>query len=307
MEAVGNCLQVVHVRTDAIVLLGTLAGTASVPFVMRRGFSSLGSVVWGTATTTSTTTSTTTCTTCGVLPVCTEQAASHPLQHAYIQWSELSYTSTAGVVLFWILSLYLILVIISNILVCYHFLAAWSSVFDAVAAEGRGDYYNTGEPQQQQLQQQTRRLQRQRLISVEHLSCIDDTLRVERFRKKNMMPANQLEQEFPTEHAASHEIVRSNKNDQPDKCCPICLLEFQDDQWVTFCEPDGCSNLFHKECLFAWLRHGADSDDAVVQYNTSCPCCRREMVSVIRPSDPATTMQPAWLSDLSTFMGYYVH
>lgn len=88
-------------------------------------------------------------------------------------------------------------------------------------------------------------------------------------------------------------------------CCPICLIDLQDREFVASCD-EGCHAVFHKDCLFEWLEFKSDNDD----YNsnnsgenhTSCPCCRKELLGVT--TTPATTTS-GWLSDLSTFLGYY--
>ena len=180
------------------------------------------------------------------------------------------------------------------------------------------------QPQQRRLQSDHRHHPYLRPTSTSLVEVIDDclsstsledNLRIEKY-------SNHVRDTPPTSTAARPSDGKPAGSDtSTTACCPICLLEFEEGQWVTFCEPGGCNNIFHKECLFAWLQHStttsapANEENAAasVHYNTSCPCCRREMIPVIQPSDPTTTndialrRQPAWLSDLSTFMGYYVH
>jgi hypothetical protein len=49
--------------------------------------------------------------------------------------------------------------------------------------------------------------------------------------------------------------------------CPICLEDFYEQDLVTNCD-EGCGNYFHKECLFNWL-----------EYNNTCACCRKDLIS----------------------------
>lgn len=54
--------------------------------------------------------------------------------------------------------------------------------------------------------------------------------------------------------------------------CPICLVDFYEQDLVTPCDDSGCGNWFHRECLFRWLE---ESD--------ACPCCRKDMLKKHRP------------------------
>ena len=70
---------------------------------------------------------------------------------------------------------------------------------------------------------------------------------------------------------------------QAQRCCSICLSDFDKNEVVTSCE-DGCRNWFHKECLFEWL----DRSD-------SCPCCRRDLLA---------RKTRGFFADLSACMGF---
>ena len=57
--------------------------------------------------------------------------------------------------------------------------------------------------------------------------------------------------------------------------CPICLMDFYENEHVTSCE-QGCGTWFHKSCLLDWLD----------RYNDSCPCCRVLIVPQEQPLHP---------------------
>jgi len=180
------------------------------------------------------------------------------------------WTSSTGFV-FFIVMLYIGLVLITNLVACYRFFYVWNTVMGSYRADRH--HWNS--------------------IRTSSQTCLE-ALRVVRY----------------------HENEEAEKPEE----CPICLLDLEDQQWVTSCE-EGCGRVFHKDCLFQWLQHtNLDAnDDDVLQYNTSCPCCRKEMLQGRTSSCGSTTSsptnnnnninngRPAWLSDLSTFMGYYGH
>jgi len=182
-----------------------------------------------------------------------------------------SLSSTPAVVLCVIL-LYIGLVLVTNLVACYRFFYAWNTVV--------GSLHNNNNNNQQR-----------RLPYIN----LDDVLRVERYKQQQSCC-------------------------KTETTCPICLLEFIEQQWVTSCE-EGCASMFHKDCLFEWLHHAMSHEPSYSEpirqqhqqhhINTSCPCCRKELLQgvIIQPSAPPPTAdgRPAWLSDLSTFMGYYVH
>lgn len=86
--------------------------------------------------------------------------------------------------------------------------------------------------------------------------------------------------------------------------CPICLLDLQSQDFVVACD-DGCGTKFHKTCLYNWLEFKGTSDNTMSENNTSCPCCRKEMIGIVA-TDPCTmTSGNGFISELSTLVGYY--
>ena len=48
--------------------------------------------------------------------------------------------------------------------------------------------------------------------------------------------------------------------------CDICLMEYQEGDWVCF-SANTCSHAFHKKCMIDWLIR-----------NKNCPCCRKPFI-----------------------------
>jgi hypothetical protein len=97
-------------------------------------------------------------------------------------------------------------------------------------------------------------------------------------------------------------VSRYHQEDGSSCCCPICLIDLQDQNLVAACD-EGCMAVFHKNCLFEWLEYKGDDDS--YENHTSCPCCRKELLGVTTAPARSTVGASSWLSDLSTFLGYY--
>lgn len=200
--------------------------------------------------------------------------------YLFAEWA-----SSAGY-LFCIILLYMGLVTITNIVACFRFFYAWNAVVGSLQSVDRVVVASKF------------------LLHLHQPVCLEQCIHTERYHQ-NELPL-----------------------DKPEHC-PICLDYLEDQQWVTSCK-EGCANKFHKTCLFQWLQHVTWESDNIY-HNTSCPCCRKEMLhgTITKSSSSSTSMlsttvvaaprnivtgnnnnnnsPSAWLSDLSTFMGYYVH
>jgi hypothetical protein len=91
-------------------------------------------------------------------------------------------------------------------------------------------------------------------------------------------------------------------------CCPICLIDIQDQEYVASCD-GGCATVFHKDCIYEWLDYKqAERDLLSAENHTCCPCCRKELLG-ITSVDPTAGKSPTsssgFVSDLSTLVGYY--
>jgi Ring finger domain len=60
-----------------------------------------------------------------------------------------------------------------------------------------------------------------------------------------------------------------------DVSCAICLNDFQENETIVVASKRCCNNVFHKECLTAWLK-----------VQTSCPYCRSDILCHIPSSRP---------------------
>ena len=86
--------------------------------------------------------------------------------------------------------------------------------------------------------------------------------------------------------------------------CPICLLDIQNQDFVVSCD-GGCGTSFHKNCLYNWLEFKGTNDNLMCDNNTSCPCCRKEMIGVVAIDPYTTTPGNGFITELSTLVGYY--
>ena len=86
--------------------------------------------------------------------------------------------------------------------------------------------------------------------------------------------------------------------------CPICLLDLQSQEFVVSCD-GGCGTKFHKNCIYNWLEFKGTNDSVMCDNNTSCPCCRKEMIGIIVADQCTTPSGNGFLSELSTLVGYY--
>lgn len=63
-------------------------------------------------------------------------------------------------------------------------------------------------------------------------------------------------------------------------CCSICLNDFEHKEVVVSGSRKCCNNLYHHSCLSAWL-----------QVQSSCPCCRRDMLFISKNTTATSTPQ----------------
>ncbi|GMF70493.1 unnamed protein product [[Candida] boidinii] len=71
------------------------------------------------------------------------------------------------------------------------------------------------------------------------------------------------------------------RNYAPGDTCPICLMAYEDDQFVR--ELPKCNHEFHKECIDEWLSEGQNT----------CPMCR-----VSKPLGPSTELSASIIGSL---------
>lgn len=97
--------------------------------------------------------------------------------------------------------------------------------------------------------------------------------------------------------------VHLEKEMNKQTTCPICLVDFYEQECVTSCyDNGGCGTWFHTQCLYEWL----DRSD-------SCPCCRKDLVPPRSYRDDnnnnndSILSQRGWISDFSIFLGYSPH
>jgi hypothetical protein len=74
-----------------------------------------------------------------------------------------------------------------------------------------------------------------------------------------------------------NELIASNQVRGNDICF-ICLESFQVKDEVSWSENKECEHVFHHPCILRWLRK-----------HDECPCCRRNYLPNLDPSDPSDT------------------
>jgi hypothetical protein len=68
-----------------------------------------------------------------------------------------------------------------------------------------------------------------------------------------------------------------------EACCSICLNNYQSDDVVVSGSTNCCRYVFHKKCLYRWLK-----------VQSTCPCCRHQLlkatVEKTKEETPTTTV-----------------
>jgi hypothetical protein len=220
-----------------------------------------------------------------VLETCTMESSEDECYLFFKEW-----TSSTGFIFFCFVT-YILLVAITNSIACYKFITTWNRIAESL----RNHNDNNRSPA-------NRRDAAAAAAATQRRRMCQDALAVSRYHQDGSAA------DTAADCASS---------------CPVCLIEFRDQELVTSCDK-GCCAVFHKDCLFQWLEYklthhsATDENDDTHQGGSqpaSCPCCRKELIGVVataaaaaaatRPSRPSSAAGSDWLSDLSTFMGYY--
>lgn len=191
------------------------------------------------------------------------------------------WTSSAGVVFCCVVT-YVLLIMVTNTIACYKFICTWNLIAESLRNNHRLDHHRNS-----------------------NNSKHEDAATLQRRMCQEALAVSQY-----------HQTDENNGLAATRTTCPICLIDLQDQDLIVSCN-DGCYAVFHKDCLFQWLEHKlvddlAPTDDDETynnceKYPTSCPCCRKDLIGFVRTTTPAysSSTESNWLTDLSTFMGYY--
>ena len=93
------------------------------------------------------------------------------------------------------------------------------------------------------------------------------------------------------EQPQSKVVVQLTERRTASKCCAICLASYEPYDKISWSSNEGCTHVFHTECILTWLSALGDKwsanqrftenfePDELLRYSLECPCCRQDFVS----------------------------
>ena len=93
------------------------------------------------------------------------------------------------------------------------------------------------------------------------------------------------------EQPQSKEVIQLTERRTASKCCAICLASYEPYEKISWSSNEGCTHVFHTECIVTWLSALGDKwsanqrftenlePDELLRYSLECPCCRQDFVS----------------------------
>jgi hypothetical protein len=98
------------------------------------------------------------------------------------------------------------------------------------------------------------------------------------------------EESYPEQQPPSNITVQLSEKRSASKFCAICLGSYEPYDEISWSSNDGCTHVFHTDCILTWLYTIGDKwsrnqwftenleSDELLRYSLECPCCRQDFV-----------------------------